>query len=200
MLDRLLIIDHYDSFTYTIKAYFEVLNVQTEVIQHDDPILLNLERLAPTMLIFSPGPGHPVDARVAVNLIKKYYKYYPMLGICLGMQCMAHAFGGQVIQAREVVHGKQSLIHHNSTGLFACIPNIFSATRYHSLVVDPVTLPAVLRRTAWTFAANGDRIMMGFAHKKYPMFGVQYHPEAVLTEHGYLLFNNFLTVASKWRQ
>jgi anthranilate synthase/aminodeoxychorismate synthase-like glutamine amidotransferase len=189
---RLLLIDHYDSFTYTIKAYFEALQVQVEVVQHDSPDLLNLEKIAPSMLVFSPGPGHPDKANTAVELIKKYHKIYPMLGVCLGHQCIAKAFGGEVIHAPEIMHGKQSLIHHEGRDLFAGIPSLFSATRYHSLVVKPETLPRVLRMTAWTFDQKETRMIMGLAHQHYPVFGVQYHPEAVLTEHGYLLFSNFL--------
>lgn len=197
--ERLLLIDHYDSFTYTIKAYFETLGARTEVVQYDDPRLLHLEQFAPTALVFSPGPGHPTEASSTVALIKKHYTYYPMLGVCLGMQCMAHAFDGKVIHAPEVMHGKQSLIDHDHTGIFQDVPQGFSATRYHSLMVDPLTLPAELRVTAWTHDASGARVIMGVAHMHYPLFGIQYHPEAVLTEHGYLLFRHFLNETRAWR-
>ena len=198
--EYIILVDHYDSFTYTIKAYFETLHAKTVVIQHDDPILLDLDRLAPTSLVFSPGPGHPEEATATVAMIKKYYKKYPMLGICLGAQCMAQAFAGRVIPAHEIMHGKQSVIHHNNTGVFEHVPPLFSATRYHSLVVDMDTLPSCLAITAWTHNQDGSRVIMGLAHQNYPVFGVQYHPEAVLTEHGYLLLNNFLKASSKWRQ
>lgn len=193
MPKKLLIIDNYDSFTYTIKNYFETLKVNTQVIKNDDPILEKLDELNPTWLVFSPGPGNPNDAGFTLDIIRKYYPRYPMLGICLGHQCIAQAFGGLVIYAREIMHGKQSIIHHEQQGIFAGIPNQFIATRYHSLVVDPVTLPQELEITAW--ADDECDVMMGLQHKHYPLFGVQYHPEAILTEYGYQVLENFLSIA-----
>jgi anthranilate synthase/aminodeoxychorismate synthase-like glutamine amidotransferase len=189
---KLILIDHYDSFTYLINDYFKQLGVQTEVIQQDDPILYQMESLNPSCIVFSPGPGHPVEATVTLDVIRRYHHMYPMLGICLGHQALALAFGGQVIHASLVVHGKQSLIYHDQQGLFHDLPSPFRATRYHSLMVEEQTLPKDFKITAWTVDANQNKVIMGMQHCVYPLFGVQYHPEAILTEHGFDVFRQFL--------
>jgi len=190
--EHVLLIDHHDSFTQMIKSYFECLGVFVTVVQHTDTILNNLEVLEPTRLVLSPGPGSPAEAYATQKLIKKYYKRYPMLGICLGHQCLVEAFGGRVTQAREIHHGKQSVIHHEGEGLFTGIDKSFLATRYHSLMADEHHLPKDWKVTAWTHDKTGRRIIMGIEHRNYPLFGVQYHPEAILTEQGYQVVENFL--------
>lgn len=190
--EHVLLIDHHDSFTQMIKSYFEQLGVGVTVVQHTDTALHHLEDFKPTRVVLSPGPGSPREAYATQNLIKKYYQHYPMLGICLGHQCLIEAFGGRVIQAQEIYHGKQSIIHHDGEGLFTDLPTTFLATRYHSLIIDEHNLPHDWKITAWTHNAEGSRSVMGVAHQRYPLFGVQYHPEAVLTEHGMQVLRNFL--------
>lgn len=187
-----ILIDHYDSFTYTIKSYFDRLGVKTQVITCDSDAMNDLEAYEPFYLVLSPGPGSPLDAPLTLQVIKKHYQDYPILGICLGHQCIAQAFGAVIKRAEVIMHGKQSIIEHDGSFLFSKIPSGFSATRYHSLVVDEETLPHDLSMTAWTRDASQDRVMMGVMHKSYPICGVQYHPEAIMTEHGLTLFKNFL--------
>lgn len=196
---NLIIIDNYDSFTYTIKNYFETLHVSTEIIKNDDPILKKLDELSPTFLVLSPGPGNPSDAGFTLDVIKQYYKRYPILGICLGHQCIADAFGGHVTHARDVMHGKQSIIYHQQKGLFKGIPEQFTATRYHSLQVDPACFPNELEITAWTYDNLNNKVIMALQHRAYPLYGVQYHPEAILTQHGLLLLQNFVTLGLTWQ-
>ena len=186
----ILLIDHADSFTYTIKAYFDALGCVTRVIAHDDAGLLDLVASGAHVVVLSPGPGHPDDVQTTQALIQAHHRTVPMLGICLGLQCMAQALGGRVVPAQAIMHGKQSLIRHAQVELFANIPRDFSATRYHSWVVAREGLPACFRVLAWV--DDGD--IMALAHEVYPLFGVQYHPEAVLTEHGYALLHNFLQI------
>lgn len=189
--EHVVLIDHYDSFTQTIKHYLEVLYAKVSVLQYDDPALNQLERLAPTRLVLSPGPGHPREALATHTLILKHHKDYPMLGVCLGHQCMVEAFGGEVIAAHAVCHGKQSNIYHKGSGLFAGLPQAFPATRYHSLVAK--TVPKGWVSTAWTYDIHAQPVLMAMQHKYYPLFGVQYHPEAILTAHGAQILRNFLT-------
>ncbi|MFZ4077056.1 MAG: anthranilate synthase component II [Legionellaceae bacterium] len=190
---NVMLIDHYDSFTYTIKSYFDSLGVKTQVITCDSEAMNDLDAYEPSCLVLSPGPGAPDDAPLTLQVIKKHYQDYPILGICLGHQCIAQAFGGVIKRAEVVMHGKQSIIEHDGSFLFSEIPQCFSATRYHSLIVDEKTLPQDLSITAWTRDASQDRVVMGLAHQVYPTFGIQYHPEAIMTEHGLVLFKNFLS-------
>jgi anthranilate synthase/aminodeoxychorismate synthase-like glutamine amidotransferase len=200
MMKKLLLIDHHDSFTYLINSYFEQLQVKTQVVQYDDPILQNLESIHPDYIVFSPGPGHPNTVVNTIDMIRKYYKCYPMLGICLGMQCMAMAFHGRVVHASQVVHGKQSSITHTGLRLFKNIPSTHRVTRYHSLMVEEGSFSTELSINAWTHATTEHpRIIMGIEHQTYPVFGVQYHPEAILSEHGLLLFSNFLQQAQQFQ-
>jgi len=189
---KLIIIDNYDSFTYTIKDYFDTLDIHTLVLKNDDEKVNTIEALQPDYIVLSPGPGNPNDAGYTLAVIKKYYKRYPILGVCLGHQCLVQEFGGNIIHATEIVHGKISTIFHNNEGLFANIPNQFNATRYHSLVADENTLPKQFKVTAWTYDAANAKVVMGLQHTLFPLFGVQYHPEAALTEYGHRVFQNFL--------
>ena len=197
--NNLIIIDNYDSFTHTIKNYFETLHVPTEIIKNDDPILKKLDELSPAFLVLSPGPGNPDDAGFTLDVIKQYYTQYPILGICLGHQCIAQAFGGRVIHASEVMHGKQSIIYHEQKGLFKGVPEQFTATRYHSLQVYSNCFPEELEITAWTYDNLNNNVIMGLQHRAYPLYGVQYHPEAILTQHGFLLLQNFVTLGLSWK-
>ncbi len=191
-MSRLLIVDHDDSFTDTIASYFVQLHVATDIIHYLDPILLDLEALDPLAIVLSPGPGHPAEVRQTLTLIQKYYRHYPILGICLGMQAIAMALGGRVIPALEVMHGKVSRIYHQDTGLFQRLPNPFHATRYHSLMVDETTLASTLVIDAWVVFQCERRIPMSITHTNYPVFGVQFHPEAILSEHGFAVLARFL--------
>jgi len=188
---RIVLIDHYDSFTYTIKAYFEILGCDTEVILYDKLQPNKLTDYRADYIVLSPGPGHPRAATQTLALLQWADLQIPILGICLGMQCLVEAFGGRVIHAPQVMHGKQSLIAHSQSGLFQDIPQYFSATRYHSLMVDDTCIPTCLKVTART--ADETQIIMAIEHRDRAFYGVQYHPEAILTEHGLALFANFLS-------
>jgi len=186
----LLIIDNYDSFTYNLVQYFQCLGATVAV--HTNDIDLNtIQQLQPNYLVISPGPNAPEDAGISLAAIKAFYQTTPILGVCLGHQCIAQAFGAQIIQASEIMHGKTSTIMHNTQGIFQNIPNPFSATRYHSLAIDPKTLPS-----CFTIDATAHNTIMAISHRNYPLYGVQFHPEAILTEHGMLLLENFLTLRS----
>ncbi|STY29733.1 anthranilate synthase component II [Legionella wadsworthii] len=183
----LLIIDNYDSFTYNLVQYFQILNQEVCVYTHDQISVAQIKQLAPNHLVISPGPKAPKDAGVSMEAIRAFYATIPILGICLGHQSIAQAFGGQIIAAPEIMHGKTSVIKHNQTGLFKNIPNPFQATRYHSLAVDKNTLPKNFSVDAWA-----DDTIMAIAHRHYPVFGLQFHPEAILSQHGLQLLENFL--------
>ncbi|HEX3123102.1 MAG TPA: aminodeoxychorismate/anthranilate synthase component II [Rhodanobacteraceae bacterium] len=189
----LLMIDNYDSFTYNLVQYLGELGQDVRVVRNDELSVEQIRKLAPDRIVISPGPGTPDQAGVTLEMIAKIGAQTPILGVCLGHQSIGQAFGGKVVRAREIMHGKTSVIHHTGKGVFAALPNPFVATRYHSLVVDKTTVPAVLEVTAWTQDADGgiDEIM-GFRHKALPIEGVQFHPESILTEHGHALLRNFL--------
>jgi len=189
----LLMIDNYDSFTYNLVQYLGELGQDVRVIRNDELSVEQIRKLAPERIVISPGPGTPDQAGVTLEMIAKIGAQTPILGVCLGHQSIGQAFGGKVVRAREIMHGKTSVIHHTGKGVFAALPNPFVATRYHSLVVDKTSVPAVLEVTAWTQDADGgiDEIM-GFRHKALPIEGVQFHPESILTEHGHALLRNFL--------
>ena len=189
----LLMIDNYDSFTYNLVQYLGELGQDVRVVRNDELSVEQIRKLAPERIVISPGPGTPDQAGVTLEMIAKVGAQIPILGVCLGHQSIGQAFGGKVVRAREIMHGKTSVIHHTGKGVFAALPNPFVATRYHSLVVDKTSVPAVLEVTAWTQDADGgiDEIM-GFRHKALPIEGVQFHPESILTEHGHALLRNFL--------
>jgi anthranilate synthase component 2 len=189
----LLMIDNYDSFTYNLVQYLGELGEDVRVVRNDALSVDEIRRLAPERIVISPGPGTPDHAGVTLELIARLGAQIPILGVCLGHQSIGQVFGGKVVRARQIMHGKTSMIHHTGVGVFAGLPNPFEATRYHSLVVDKSSVPAVLEVTAWTQNDDGsvDEIM-GLRHKALPVEGVQFHPESILTQHGHDLLRNFI--------
>jgi anthranilate synthase component 2 len=189
----ILMIDNYDSFTYNLVQYLGELGEDVRVVRNDELSVDQIRKLAPERIVISPGPGTPNQAGVTLEMIARLGAQIPILGVCLGHQSIGQVFGGAVVRAREIMHGKTSLIHHTGKGVFAALPNPFVATRYHSLVVEKSSVPAVLEVTAWTQNADsGIDEIMGFRHKALPMEGVQFHPESILTEHGHALLRNFI--------
>lgn len=188
-----LMIDNYDSFTYNLVQYLSELGAQLQVVRNDQISLDEIAALNPSHVVISPGPCTPNEAGVSVPLLERFAGRFPILGVCLGHQSIGQAFGGRVVRARAVMHGKTSLIYHRGVGVFRDIPNPFEATRYHSLIIEAATLPMCLEVTAWTQHADGsvDEIM-GVRHKTLPVEGVQFHPESILTQHGHHLLRNFL--------
>jgi anthranilate synthase/aminodeoxychorismate synthase-like glutamine amidotransferase len=184
----ILIIDNYDSFTYNLVQYLGEMNLALIVERNDKITTEEIRALNPQAIVISPGPCTPHEAGVSVPLIKEFYAHIPILGVCLGHQSIGEAFGGDVVKAPAVVHGKTSEIIHDGKGIFRSIPNRFLATRYHSLVIEPKTLPKELLVTATT----NDGVIMGVQHSRYPVFGVQFHPESIATEHGKILLRNFV--------
>ena len=188
----LLMIDNYDSFTFNIVQYFGELGADVRVYRNDEITIEQIESLKPDHLVISPGPCTPHEAGISVEAIKHFAGKLPILGVCLGHQSIGQAFGGKIVHAREVMHGKTSPIHHANTGVFSDLANPFLATRYHSLVIDQASLPDCLEVTAWT-EVNGKRDeIMGVRHKTLDIQGVQFHPESILTEHGHDMLKNFL--------
>jgi anthranilate synthase component 2 len=188
----LLLIDNYDSFTYNLVQYFQRLQQEVIVYTHDQISLEQIKHLAPDYLVISPGPNAPDDAGISMAAIREFHQDIPILGVCLGHQCIAQVFGATVGSAPEIIHGKTSLIEHQQRGLFRGIPNHFKATRYHSLAVAPKSLPQCLSIDAWT-----DETIMAISHRHYPVFGLQFHPEAILSEYGLQLLENFLEYESQ---
>jgi para-aminobenzoate synthetase component 2 len=190
----LLLIDNYDSFTWNLVQYFAELGEQVVVKRHDEIDLAGITALRPDHLVISPGPCSPNEAGISLAAITEFAGKLPILGVCLGHQALAQAFGGNIIRARQVVHGKNSLIKHDNSSVFAGLNNPLSVTRYHSLVVEKHSLPAEFRLTAWTETAYGEiDEIMGIAHRTLPLHGVQFHPEAILSEQGHQLLANFLS-------
>ncbi|MER3488455.1 MAG: aminodeoxychorismate/anthranilate synthase component II [Meiothermus sp.] len=190
-MKRILVIDNYDSFTYNLVQYLGELGAELTVWRNDRFALEDVEQLDPHGIVVSPGPCTPKEAGLSVALIRRYAPRYPILGVCLGHQSIGEAFGARVVRHRLIVHGKTSPIEHDGSGVFAGLPTPFTATRYHSLVVED--LPPELRVTAWVDEAEG-RTVMGLRHRDYPTFGVQFHPESVLTEGGRQILENFLAM------
>ena len=184
----LLMIDNYDSFTYNLVQYFAELGEEVAVHRNDEITLEQIEALQPQHIVISPGPCTPNEAGVSVPTIKRFAGRIPILGVCLGHQSIGQAFGGHIVHAKQLMHGKTSAIHHNGAGVFRSLPNPFTATRYHSLVIERENLPTCLEITAWT----DDKEIMGVRHKTLAVEGVQFHPESILTEHGHALLKNFL--------
>ncbi len=197
----LLMIDNYDSFTYNVVQYLGELGAEVVVVRNDEIDMAGIERLAPSHLVISPGPCTPNEAGISVPAIRHFAGRLPILGICLGHQGIGQAFGGRVVRAVRVMHGKTSLVHHRGQVVFAGLPNPFVATRYHSLVIEQSSLPSVLEVTAWTEDESG-RIeeIMGVRHREFSVEGVQFHPESILTEGGHALLRNFLAQQGGRRQ
>ncbi|CCE21851.1 anthranilate synthase component II [Methylotuvimicrobium alcaliphilum] len=190
---KLVMIDNYDSFTYNLVQYFGELGADVTVVRNDEVTVTDIERLAPDKIVISPGPCTPNEAGVSVEAILKFAGRFPILGVCLGHQSIGHAFGGNIIHAKSIMHGKTSPVYHNDIGVFKGLNNPFTATRYHSLVIDQATLPECLEITAWTQDETGNiEEIMGVRHKIFDIEGVQFHPESILTEHGHDLLRNFL--------
>ncbi len=192
----LLMIDNYDSFTYNLVQYFGILGEEVRVFRNDRVTVEEVEALRPGRIVISPGPGDPNDAGVSVDLIRRLAGRVPILGVCLGHQCMAFAFGGEIVRAGRIMHGKTSPVHHDGSGLYRGVPNPFQATRYHSLVIRRASLPERFRITAWT--VDDDEIM-GIADDGARLYGMQYHPESILTPEGMRILRNFLEIPSVGR-
>ncbi len=189
----LLVIDNYDSFTYNLVQYFFELGVEVHVERNDVIDVDGVAALSPSAIVLSPGPGTPDDAGICLDVVSRLGTKVPILGVCLGHQVIAQAYGGRIVHARRVMHGRTSPIEHDGRGVFAGLPSPFVATRYHSLVVARDSVPPELRMTAWTRDATGAiEEIMGLRHRRAPVEGVQFHPEAILTEHGHRLLRNFL--------
>ena len=189
----LLMIDNYDSFTFNLVQYLQVLGAEVQVVRNDAMTVEEIERLAPQRIVISPGPCTPNEAGVSLQVIERLGATTPILGVCLGHQSIGQAYGGKVIRAGNIMHGKTSRIRHQGRGVFAGLPDGYEATRYHSLVVERDSLPDALEITAWTENADGSfEEIMGLRHREHPVQGVQFHPESILTEHGHALLKNFL--------
>ena len=184
----LLMIDNYDSFTYNLVQYLGELRQDVHVVRNDETTVEKIAAMNPARIVVSPGPCTPKEAGVSVPVIRYFAGKVPLLGVCLGHQSIGQAFGGNIVHAKQLMHGKVSSIHHHNTGMFRDLPNPFTATRYHSLVIERDTLPDCLEVTAWT----DDGEIMGVRHKEFQVEGVQFHPESILTEHGHDLLANFL--------
>lgn len=187
-----LLIDNYDSFTYNLARYFEELGAAVRVVKNDEIQMEEIPIARPSCLVLSPGPGRPERAGITMAAIRRYAGVYPILGVCLGHQAIGLAFGARVVRATRLMHGKTSAIHHAGEGIFRGLPNPFPAARYHSLLLDPSSIPPALRVTAWT--AEGE--VMGVAHRSLPVYGVQFHPESILSSCGHELLARFLATTT----
>ena len=192
----LLMIDNYDSFTYNLVQYFGELGEDILVYRNDKISIAEIEALSPERIVVSPGPCTPNEAGISLDLIEYFKGKLPLLGVCLGHQSIGQAFGGRIVHAKEIMHGKTSEIYHNNKDLFAGLDNPFTATRYHSLVIEQETLPNCFDVTAWTQTEAGEvDEIMGVRHKEYAISGVQFHPESILTSYGHELLKNFLDIS-----
>jgi anthranilate synthase component 2 len=189
----ILMIDNYDSFTWNLVQYLQALGAEVRVVRNDELAVDAIDALAPERIVISPGPCTPNEAGVSVEVIQRLGARVPILGVCLGHQAIGQAYGGRVVRAGRIMHGKTSRIRHRGQGVFAGLPDGYEATRYHSLVVDKAALPGSLEVTAWTENEDGSvEEIMGLRHREHPVEGVQFHPESILTEHGHALLKNFL--------
>ncbi|KRG42189.1 anthranilate synthase [Stenotrophomonas pictorum JCM 9942] len=189
----LLMIDNYDSFTFNLVQYLQMLGAEVKVVRNDAMSVEQIAALQPSHIVVSPGPKTPNEAGVSLDVIRQLGPRIPVFGVCLGHQSIGQVYGGDVIRAGNIMHGKTSPIRHEGKGVFAGLPDRYEATRYHSLVVDKNTLPAALEITAWTENPDGSmEEIMGLRHREYPVEGVQFHPESILTQHGHALMKNFL--------
>ena len=188
-----LLVDNYDSFTFNLARYFEELGAAVMVVKNDELRLEEVTEFRPSHLVISPGPGRPEKAGITLGVIRRYAGVYPILGVCLGHQAIGMAFGAKLVRAGRLVHGKASPIHHSGLGIFQGIPSPFPAARYHSLILEPSSIPPALRVTAWT--AEGE--VMGVAHRSLPVYGLQFHPESVLSREGHRLLASFLATTGK---
>ncbi len=187
----ILMIDNYDSFTYNLVQYFGELGADMKVFRNDALSIADIRAMKPEKIVISPGPGRPEDAGISVAIVKELAGHIPILGVCLGHQGIGYAYGGKIINAKRLMHGKTSMIEHDGKDLFKGLPHPFEATRYHSLVIDRATLPDCLQVTAWT---TDDAEIMGVRHKSLPVWGVQFHPESILTKEGKNILKNFLSL------
>ncbi|WP_305909834.1 aminodeoxychorismate/anthranilate synthase component II [Methylomarinum sp. Ch1-1] len=190
---RVVMVDNYDSFTYNLVQYFGELGADVTVVRNDEVTIEQIDAMRPDKLVISPGPCTPKEAGISVEAIIRFAGKYPILGVCLGHQSIGYAYGGRIVHAKSIMHGKTSPVYHHDVGVFKGLSNPFTATRYHSLVIDQATLPDCLEITAWTQdeAGNIDEIM-GIRHKTLDVEGVQFHPESILTEQGHDMLRNFL--------
>ena len=188
----LLMIDNYDSFTFNLVQYLQALGAEVRVERNDALTVDEIARLRPEKIVISPGPCTPDEAGVSLEVVRRLGPSTPILGVCLGHQAIGQAYGGKVVRAKRIMHGKTSAIRHRGEGVFAGLPDGYVATRYHSLVVERESLPACLEITAWTELDGGFEEIMGLRHREHPVEGVQFHPESILTEHGHALLENFL--------
>ena len=188
----LLMIDNYDSFTYNVVQYLGELGADVAVHRNDEITIDAIRRLQPDYIVISPGPCTPLEAGISMDVVREFGRDVPTLGICLGHQSIGQVFGGNVVRAREVMHGKTSMMYHTGLGVFTNLPTPFEATRYHSLIVDADTLPDCLELTAWTESDGAVDEIMGFRHREHPIEGVQFHPESIFTKTGHKLLENFL--------
>lgn len=190
----ILVIDNYDSFVYNLVQYLGELGADLKVYRNDKITIRKAKELKPNKIVISPGPGRPEAAGISCQLIKTFAPKIPILGVCLGHQALGYAFGGKIIGAKELMHGKTSMIHHKGEGILRNIPSPFEATRYHSLIVEKKSLPPCFKITAWTKRGKDIDEIMAMQHYEHPSFGVQFHPESILTETGKLILKNFLNI------
>jgi len=190
-MPAILMIDNYDSFTYNLVQYLGELGAEVETVRNDTLSVADIESIAPDAIVMSPGPGTPDDAGICLDVVSQLGPKMPLLGVCLGHQCIGQAYGGKVVRAGRIMHGKTSMIDHSGQGVFAGLPQPFEATRYHSLILENASVPECLEITAWT-EYEGGREIMGLRHQSHPVEGVQFHPESILTRCGHDLLRNFL--------
>jgi anthranilate synthase/aminodeoxychorismate synthase-like glutamine amidotransferase len=188
----IFVLDNYDSFTYNLVQYLGEMGCEVVVRRNDDLKVSDIEALKPEKILVSPGPCTPSEAGISVELIRHFAGKVPLLGVCLGHQAIGEAFGGKIVRAKQLMHGKTSAIEHDASSIFRGLPTPLTATRYHSLVVSPKDLPPDLEVSAYAIDRHGEKVIMGLRHRKYPIEGVQFHPESVLTQHGKQMLRNFL--------